>query len=174
MTTHTPDFWRGTEYPHIVFIGACPGKEEEKEGRPFVGEAGRFLRAMTRFLHERNMCILSSPELDAYTLLNAHHLPRYRERAGFDGDTEPTRDDILDSANQSRIRRRLREVKARVVIYVGNQAFHVHEVARVILEHASFFRLGHPSKPAWNTRYQGSEQERLARWVEDTFERCNV
>lgn len=30
----------------IVFIGEAPGKDEDKEGRPFVGRAGKFLSEM--------------------------------------------------------------------------------------------------------------------------------
>lgn len=36
----------GNEESKIVFIGEAPGKEEDKQGRPFVGAAGKFLNEM--------------------------------------------------------------------------------------------------------------------------------
>jgi len=36
----------GNENAKIVFIGEAPGKEEDKQGRPFVGRAGRYLTSV--------------------------------------------------------------------------------------------------------------------------------
>jgi len=36
----------GNPSAEIVFIGEAPGKEEDKQGRPFVGAAGKFLSEM--------------------------------------------------------------------------------------------------------------------------------
>ncbi|MFA6353775.1 MAG: uracil-DNA glycosylase [Candidatus Paceibacterota bacterium] len=36
----------GNSNSEIVFIGEAPGKEEDKQGRPFVGAAGKFLAEM--------------------------------------------------------------------------------------------------------------------------------
>jgi len=36
-------FGEGTSRPRIMLIGEQPGDEEDKQGRPFVGPAGRFL-----------------------------------------------------------------------------------------------------------------------------------
>ncbi len=36
----------GSADADIVFIGEAPGKQEDKEGRPFVGAAGKFLNEM--------------------------------------------------------------------------------------------------------------------------------
>ena len=36
----------GNPDTEIVFIGEAPGKQEDKEGRPFVGTAGKFLNEM--------------------------------------------------------------------------------------------------------------------------------
>lgn len=36
-------FGEGTYDAEIMFIGEAPGEEEDKEGRPFVGKAGRLL-----------------------------------------------------------------------------------------------------------------------------------
>ena len=36
----------GSADAEIVFIGEAPGRNEDKEGRPFVGAAGKFLAEM--------------------------------------------------------------------------------------------------------------------------------
>lgn len=36
----------GSPNSKIIFIGEAPGKEEDKQGRPFVGAAGKFLAEM--------------------------------------------------------------------------------------------------------------------------------
>lgn len=36
----------GSPSSEIIFIGEAPGKEEDKQGRPFVGAAGKFLAEM--------------------------------------------------------------------------------------------------------------------------------
>ncbi len=39
-------FGEGSANSEIVFIGEAPGKSEDKEGRPFIGAAGKFLAEM--------------------------------------------------------------------------------------------------------------------------------
>lgn len=36
----------GSPYAQIVFIGEAPGAKEDREGRPFIGAAGKFLAEM--------------------------------------------------------------------------------------------------------------------------------
>lgn len=44
VTHHVPG--EGSEKARIFFIGEGPGEEEDKQGRPFVGRSGKFLRDM--------------------------------------------------------------------------------------------------------------------------------
>lgn len=39
-------FWRGTLPCDVLFIGEAPGKEEDREGFPFVGKSGKLLDQM--------------------------------------------------------------------------------------------------------------------------------
>lgn len=41
----------GNPHAEVVFIGEAPGKNEDKEGRPFVGAAGKFLAEMLESIH---------------------------------------------------------------------------------------------------------------------------
>lgn len=41
----------GSADTKIMFIGEAPGKEEDKQGRPFVGAAGKFLAEMLASIH---------------------------------------------------------------------------------------------------------------------------
>ena len=52
LINKTPVFGEGNVNSKIVFIGEAPGGDEEKQGRPFVGKAGKNL---SEFLDEINV-----------------------------------------------------------------------------------------------------------------------
>ena len=39
-------FGEGSERARVVFVGEAPGEEEDRQGRPFVGRAGKLLDQM--------------------------------------------------------------------------------------------------------------------------------
>jgi len=45
-TATQPVFGHGNHHAEIVFIGEAPGKNEDLQGKPFVGAAGKFLNEM--------------------------------------------------------------------------------------------------------------------------------
>jgi DNA polymerase len=45
-TATQPVFGHGNHHAEIVFIGEAPGKNEDLQGKPFVGAAGKFLDEM--------------------------------------------------------------------------------------------------------------------------------
>ncbi len=45
-TRRTVVFGEGNEQADLVFVGEAPGEEEDLQGRPFVGRAGKFLDQM--------------------------------------------------------------------------------------------------------------------------------
>lgn len=45
-TATQPVFGHGNPHAQIVFIGEAPGKDEDLQGTPFVGRAGKFLNEM--------------------------------------------------------------------------------------------------------------------------------
>ncbi len=49
--TTQPVFGNGNPSASIIFIGEAPGKEEDKQGVPFVGRAGQFLNEMLQEIH---------------------------------------------------------------------------------------------------------------------------
>jgi len=46
QTRRTVVFGEGNERADLVFVGEAPGEEEDMQGRPFVGRAGKFLDQM--------------------------------------------------------------------------------------------------------------------------------
>ncbi len=46
VTATQPVFGHGNPHTQIVFIGEAPGKDEDLQGIPFVGRAGKFLNEM--------------------------------------------------------------------------------------------------------------------------------
>ncbi|MHA2232827.1 MAG: uracil-DNA glycosylase family protein [Candidatus Hodarchaeales archaeon] len=53
--------------PQLVLVGMCPGGEEAKAMRPFVGRAGRLLRK-----------VLAAIPVESYVLTNVVKLPYYQ------------------------------------------------------------------------------------------------
>jgi uracil-DNA glycosylase family 4 len=49
-TATQPVFGNGNEQAEIVFIGEAPGKDEDLQGIPFVGRAGKFLTEMLEMI----------------------------------------------------------------------------------------------------------------------------
>lgn len=172
MVENASDFRRGDVHPSTVFMGACPGRQEEIDGRPFAGSAGANLRIMLETLSAEMVEHFPSSVMEDYSLLNAHDLPRYRGREGYDGRTTPPRGDVLEDGNLGRLRERLEAVDASKVIYLGQAAEYAHSALPGLVGGISFFRLGHPSPLAWNPRkeYGGlSKREKLARWAVDSW-----
>lgn len=46
QSRNRPVFGEGSSTASIMLVGEAPGREEDKEGRPFVGRAGKLLRSM--------------------------------------------------------------------------------------------------------------------------------
>jgi uracil-DNA glycosylase family 4 len=46
-------FGDGDTQSEIVFIGEAPGKKEDKEGKPFIGAAGKFLNEMLEIIGKK-------------------------------------------------------------------------------------------------------------------------
>ena len=44
-------FGDGSPDAEVVFIGEAPGKNEDEQGKPFVGAAGKFLNEMLEMIH---------------------------------------------------------------------------------------------------------------------------
>jgi uracil-DNA glycosylase len=172
MCQPSADFRVGDVHRDIYLIGACPGKAEEENGRPFIGDAGENLQIMIESLHERDPGLFPTGNRDDYTMLNAHDLPRYASRNGYDGNSEPSQVEVIAPDNQDRILAKFRQVAPSVILYLGNTAEFTHPVVQRYMPAPVVFRTGHPSKPAWNTQpgYVGLQrEEKLQRWARDQF-----
>jgi uracil-DNA glycosylase len=172
MCQVSADFRRGVELANILLVGACPGREEEQNGRPFVGTAGQYLRSMFRTLNLHWPCFFPSADPDEYSMLNANPLPRYRARAGFGGLTQPTKTEVMAAENRVRVRSLLILVNPERVLYLGNAAEFIDPIVNEVLPDTQVFRTGHPSPTAWNTKanYRGmTREEKLERWTRDQF-----
>lgn len=160
--------------PRILLVGACPGRDEEIQGRPFAGQAGQNLNVMLQRLHALHPDIFPSGHADDYSMLNAHSLPRYRARDGFDGRTQPLKREVLAQNNRDRLTAHLQRIRPKIVVYLGKAAKFAHEVVRAQGQDIQAYRAGHPSTQAWNTKqeYAGMpQQEKLTRWARDAFNR---
>ena len=94
----------------IMLVGEAPGKDEVKEGRPFVGLAGQRLR---QFL----MMVGIDPEAVYYTNMCKYQPPGNRLATWFDANGQPN-DLVLEGLIE--LKQEINEVKPNVVVALGN------------------------------------------------------
>ncbi|WP_430521715.1 uracil-DNA glycosylase family protein [Alloyangia pacifica] len=180
MCQNSVDFRRGNASPELILLGACPGQEEwvARPKRPFAGQSGVNLLSLLAVLDrlaEREMYGLRhgdfrSQNIDDYTLMNAHHVPKWPAQ---DGRSTPRMSEVESEVNLIRLTGQLRAVQARVVIGLGrpinddrlNAKSHDSGPMRAIRNlrphHRGviFLVTGHPSPLAIN-RFGGGDRER--------------
>lgn len=166
-----PDYRRGDRHPNIAIVGACPGEQEEKQDRPFIGDAGAHLATMVPIINE--ICPVKFPSAlgDDYTLLNAHPLPRYPGRAGYNGDTEPCHAAVISDENIARLIEQLKQTAINRLLLAGRRPQWL--APRVVAEFAELeiYICGHPSPSAWNRRYVGHPRMgKIRLWTHETFQ----
>jgi len=94
----------GPRNAKIMFIGEAPGAEEEKEGRPFVGRAGRLL---TKLLEEINI-----KRKDVYITNVVKIRPR--------GNRRPNRKEI--NYWKPYLLKEIKLIKPKIIVLLGNTA----------------------------------------------------
>lgn len=165
-----PDYRRGNQHPGIAIVGACPGAREETENRPFIGPAGANLAMMVSIINGISPAKFPSVNRDDYTLLNAHPLPRYADRAGYDGNTEPSQAEVMNEKNIARLAKQLGHTAVSRVLLAGLTPQWLTQTIVADFAGTEIFWCGHPSFTAWNTRYVGQRQaDKLRNWTKDTF-----
>lgn len=164
------DYRLGDQHPEIALMGACPGAQEEEQGRPFIGDAGTHLAAMIRIINAISPAKFPSEDRDDYTLLNAHPVPRYEGRAGYDGNTEPTRPEVMCDVNIVRLNQQLRQSRINRILLAGTRPQWLAERLVLDFPRIEVFVCGHPSSSAWNRRYVGQPRvEKIRLWTQETF-----
>ena len=162
-----PDYRLGDQYPEIALMGACPGAQEEEQGRPFIGDAGTHLTAMIRIINAISPAKFPSEHRDEYTLLNAHPLPRYEGRAEYDGNTQPTKPEVMSNVNIARLNQQLRQSGIVRILLAGERP---QWLAERLVDNFPRIECGHPSSGAWNRRYVGQPRaEKIRLWTQETY-----
>ena len=165
-----PDYRRGDQHPEIAIVGSCPGAQEEERGRPFIGDAGTNLAEMIRVINSISSAKFPSANRDDYTLLNAHPLPRYDGRVGYDGSTEPDQPEVMSDENLARLSTQTRRTGITRLLLAGRTPQWLTQKMIDELQDVDIFWCGHPSISAWNTRYIGQPKaEKIRRWTQDSF-----
>jgi uracil-DNA glycosylase len=184
MCRNSVDFRCGNTSPQLVLLGACPGQEEwaARPQRPFAGRSGinlRFLLTVLNRLAGRESYGLRrgdfrSQNIDDYTLMNAHAVPKWPAR---DRRSTPRMVEVESADNLLRLSRQLQTVQARVVIGLGRPINDAHLRVRGrdsrpmrasrLLKSAHprivFLVTGHPSPRSIN-RFGAGDRER---WFEE-------
>jgi len=166
LSMSTADYHRGITYSHIAIMGACPGRQEERESRPFSGRTGTQLKNMLSLLPCN---IFPSGELIEFTLMNSHDKPMYKPSSKT---TIPKINDIAKPRNITRLQRQLKEADVSILLCLGKEAQRASELLRTggHLTKARIFCCGHPSPRHLNCHYRNHPMEnRLEAMVRKCF-----
>jgi hypothetical protein len=103
--------------------------------------------------------------------LNAHSLPRYAGRPGYDGRTEPSKPEVMTDENIARLTHQLRQTAIIRLLLVGLRPKWLAQTIITQFPAMEVFVSGHPSIRRWNRFYTGRPQpEKLNSWTHDTFQ----
>jgi DNA polymerase len=103
-TATQPVFGDGNPHAAVVFIGEAPGKNEDLEGRPFVGAAGKFLAEMLQSINMKREDIYITNAVKYRPPNNRDPLPEEKEacRAWLDEE--------------------LNAIKPKLIVFLGRHA----------------------------------------------------
>lgn len=163
-------FRKGNRYAHLFLIGACPGREEPENGRPFAGASGEALAELVVLLHARDPGHFPSGQCDDYSLLNAHAMPRFNIPGQPRRRTTPLAREVRQRENAARLRACLVTHGCTQVLYLGKEARFADPIVQGLAPGIIRLACGHPSPQAVNRYYPGANrQERLQSLLERTF-----
>ena len=134
----------GNSGAKIVFIGEAPGRDEDREGRPFVGAAGKFLNEMLENINLKRE--------DVYIT----NVVKYRPP----NNRDPLPEEVQTCAQW--LREELEIIKPKLIVFLGRHALQhffpnerISEVHGKILKKKTslgnfFFALYHPAAALYN------------------------
>ncbi|HLB95528.1 MAG TPA: uracil-DNA glycosylase [Patescibacteria group bacterium] len=98
----------GSSKAEILLIGEGPGSNEDREGRPFVGEAGKFLDELLALINLRRE--------DVYITNVVKCRPP--------NNRDPLEEEV-DVCTRNYLFRQLKEIKPRLIVTLGRHSMHV-------------------------------------------------
>jgi DNA polymerase len=120
----------GSAQADIVFIGEAPGAKEDKEGRPFVGAAGKFLTEM--------LASISMKREDIYIT----NIVKYRPP----GNRDPLPDEIAACAPW--LEEEIRLIEPKLIVFLGRYSMnHFFPKEKISLVHGKLI-----VAPKWSKR----------------------
>lgn len=134
----------GSPDAELVFIGEAPGRDEDKEGRPFVGAAGKFLNEM--------LSSIGLKREDVYIT----NVVKYRPP----NNRDPLPEEVASCAEW--LKDEIETIKPKLIVFLGRHAlehfFPGERISRVhgkILKKKTkignfFFALYHPAAALYN------------------------
>jgi len=137
-TRKNPVVGEGNEKAKIVFCGEAPGRQEDEQGRPFVGRAGKILDEL--------LCSINLKREDVYIL----NVLKCRPVTEDMRNRAPSDEEI--SACAPYLNQQIYQIRPRVICALGNYAasfifkrFHIEDRLEGISKiHGKVFRLKSP------------------------------
>jgi DNA polymerase len=135
----------------LLLIGEAPGREEDRQGKPFVGDAGAVLREVFAGVQVKGGAYLTNvvacrPSDDKYS-----------------GNRTPTPEEIQNC--YPRLSWIIRKSRAQKVILFGKTAHGQFGVVRDVLRKAEIRCFHHPAY--WLYRGQSSEREKWKKYIRE-------
>lgn len=127
MSKNKTHYQDGTQV-NIAIVFSCPGKEEEKENRPAIGQTGKNLESLLEILAESEE-IFENIKKDDLRITNSWDQVEYQEKTER---TEANYDEILQKENLDRLYEDVNEIEE-LIICSGERA----EVAILALIYAN-------------------------------------
>lgn len=144
-TRNTIVFGEGNPEAHIMFIGEGPGREEDVQGRPFVGKAGQLLTAVI----EKGMKLKRS---DVYIA----NVVKCRPTVNLESKRDRPPDEEETLACGGFLKQQIDIIQPRVIITLGNPAtkFLIHPKEGITKVRGTWHRYNNiPVMPTFHPSY---------------------
>lgn len=150
------------EFPSEVgFVFICPGRYEEKAGKPCAGQTGVMLESALPHLCERMPGVFSSPERLNYLITNAWPQVEYKAKTGR---SVPTESEVLLLDNVEGLYHEIESL--RYVVACGNLAHAAITRCQQVFElKAVVARVSHTSRQALGCPTNANLPIRLKQWA---------
>ncbi len=169
MTTYRPPSCH-LELPKfpsgVGFVFICPGRYEEKQGRPCAGQTGVMLEAALPLLFAKRPQIFPSPERDHYLITNAWPTVEYK---GKTMRSVPLKSYIMLEQNIERLYHELKGLQ--YIVACGKLAHLVLDLCRQNFPlQAAVAQVSHTSRQALGCPTKADLPNRLDQWAESVVQ----
>ena len=154
----------------VGFVFICPGRFEEKHGKPCVGQTGTNLESCLHYLVKKRSDIFQSVNRYDYLITNAWPRVEYKSKTGR---STPSRIEILTKNNIERLYCEIKHLD--YVIACGE---HAHIAVKICKEFLGFkgivVNMKHTSSQALGCPTTDERESRLEEWADEVINKLQA